>query len=206
MSSSHQCSDGSVLLFFLGSNLISFKILIWVCILIESYINFVLHRCALCFFFFFYLIPEGIMVKVPREHFLFRLFLPIWEKKICEPGRENFLLDFPSSLFSLVFQIVKNIIFHSIFLSIFSILPKFTPTKHSIKARKCVVNGHPVPVNTTLFIVSFNCTCDLLILVVKVVWVLFWHSQIAWKLPILSFQDCIWGRGFRINAFKSILI
>ena len=160
------------------------------------------------------------MVKVPWEHFLFRLFLPIWEKKICEPGRENFLPDFPSSLFSLicqtveniVCQTVKNIVFHSIFsilpklTPIFSILPKFTPIKHSVKARKCVVNGHPVPVNTTLFIVSFNCTCDMLILAEKVVWVLFWHSQIAWKLPILSFQDCIWGRGFRINAFKSILI
>ena len=130
MSSSHQCSDGSVLLFFFwGSNLISFKILIWVCILIESSINFVLHCCALCFFFFFYLIPEGIMVKVPREHFLFRLFLLIWEEKICGPGRENFLPGFPSSLFSLVCQTVENTVFHSIFLPMFSILPilpKFT--------------------------------------------------------------------------------
>ena len=156
------------------------------------------------------------MVKVQWGSFLSWLFLPIWEEKICGPGRENFLPGFPSSLFSLVCQTVENIVFHSIFLSIFSILPKFTPIfsilpkftpiKHSVKARKCVVNGHPVPVNTTLFIVSFNCTCDMLILAEKVVWVLFWHSQIAWKLPILSFQDCIWGRGFRINAFKSILI
>ena len=132
MSSSHGGSDGSVLLFFFCSNLISFKILIWVCILIKSSINFVLHCCALCFFFF-YLITEGIMVKVPREHFLFRLFLPIWEEKICGPGRENFLLGFPSSLFSLVCQIVENTVLHSIFLPMFSILPKFTPTKHSVK-------------------------------------------------------------------------
>ena len=103
--------------------------------MIESYINFVLHRCALCFFFFFYLIPEGIMIKVPREHFLFRLFLPIWEEKICGPGRENFLPGFLSSLFSLVCQTVENIVFHSIFLPRFSILPKFTPTKHSVSER-----------------------------------------------------------------------
>ena len=133
MSSSHRGSNGSVLLFFFffGSNLISFKILIWVCILIESSINFVLLHYAL--FFFFNLILEGIMVKVPREHFLFRLFLPIWEEKICGPGRENFLSGFPSSLFSLVCQTVENTVFHSIFLPMFSILPKFIPTKHSVR-------------------------------------------------------------------------
>ena len=43
MSSTHWGSDGLALLFFFffGSNLISFKIVIWVCILIESSINFV---------------------------------------------------------------------------------------------------------------------------------------------------------------------
>ena len=81
---------------------------------------------------FFYLILEGIMVKVSREHFLFRLFLLIWEEKICGLGRENFLPDFPSSLFSLVCQIVENTVFPYIFLLMFSILPKFTPTKHSV--------------------------------------------------------------------------
>ena len=89
-------------------------------------------------FFFFYLIPEGIMVKVPREHFLFRLFLPVWEEKICGPGRENFLPGFPSSLFYFVCQTVENTVFHSIFLPRFSILPKFTPTKHSVNLK--VVN------------------------------------------------------------------
>ena len=45
---------GQFCFFFLGSNLISFKILIWVCILIESSINFVLYHCALWVFFFFF--------------------------------------------------------------------------------------------------------------------------------------------------------
>ena len=115
--------------------------------MIKSSINFVLHRHALCFFF--YLIPEGIMVKVPREHFLFRLFLPIWEEKICGPGRENFLPGFPSSLFSLVCQTVENIVFHSIFLPRFSILPKFTLTKHSVNLK--VVNYSLRPTLFVLF-------------------------------------------------------
>ena len=117
-----------------------FLVLIW--LVLKFWFEFVFWSIApsiLCFtvvlsvFFFFYLIPEGIMVKVPREHFLFRLFLPIWEEKICGPGRENFLSGFPSSLFSLVCQTVENTVFHSIFFPMFSILPKFTPTKHSVK-------------------------------------------------------------------------
>ena len=54
MSSSHWGLNGLALLFFyllyiffFGSNLISFKIMIWVCILIESSINFVARRCFL---------------------------------------------------------------------------------------------------------------------------------------------------------------
>ena len=102
--------------------------------MIESSINFVLHQCAFCFFFFFfYLIPEGIMVKGPGEHFLFKLFLPIWEEKICGPGRENFLPDFPLPLFSSYFQTEGNSVFHSIFLLTFSILSKIHITKHSVR-------------------------------------------------------------------------
>ena len=78
------------------------------------------------------------MVKLPREHFLFRHFLLIWEEKICGPVRENFLPGFPSSLFSLVCQTVENTVFHSIFLPMFSILPKFTQTKHNVKDIICL--------------------------------------------------------------------
>ena len=72
-------------------------------------------QCSLSVFFFFYLIPQGIMVKVSKEHFLFRLFLPIWEEKICGPGRENFLPGFPPFLFSLYSQTEENSVFYPIF-------------------------------------------------------------------------------------------
>ena len=89
---------------------------------------------SLSLFFFFYLIPEwGIKVRVLWEHFLSRLFLPIWEDEICGPGRENFLPSFPPFLFSSACQIVENTVLLSIFLSMFSISPKFTTTKHSVR-------------------------------------------------------------------------
>ena len=48
-------------------------------------------------------------------------------------GREeNFLLSFPSSLFSFASQTVKNTVFHTIFHPLFSILPIIPPTKHSV--------------------------------------------------------------------------
>ena len=89
---------------------------------------------SLSIFYFFYLIPEwGIKVRVLWEHFLSRLFLPIWKDEICGPGRENFLPSFPPFLFSSACQIVENTVLLSIFLSMFSISPKFTTTKHSVR-------------------------------------------------------------------------
>ena len=87
------------------------------------------------FFFFFNLIPEGIMDKVFFISFPLKLFLPIWGDEICEPGRENFLLGFPLSLFSSLSQTVENTVFHSVFRSMFSIPPKITPTKHSVSSK-----------------------------------------------------------------------
>ena len=52
--------------------------------------------------------------------------------KFVGPG-ENFFLGFSSSIFSSLCQIVENTIFHPIFLPMFSILPKFIPTKHSVR-------------------------------------------------------------------------
>ena len=136
MSSFHW--DGSALLFFFF--FFSFWVLIW--LVLKFWFEFVFWLRApsiLCFtsvlslsFFFFYLIPEGIVVKGPGEHFLFRLFLPIWEENICGSGRENFFLDFPLPLFSSYSQTEGNSIFHYIFLLTFSILPKIHPTKHSV--------------------------------------------------------------------------
>ena len=48
-----------------------------------------------------------------------------------DPG-ENFLPYFMSLLFYFLNQTVENNIFHLIFLSLFSILPVFTPTKHTL--------------------------------------------------------------------------
>ena len=79
---------------------------------------------------------EGITVKVLGENFLSWLFLPIWEEKICGPGRENNLPGFPLLLFSPACQTVENTVFLSIFLPMFSIPPKFTSTKHSVKVDK----------------------------------------------------------------------
>ena len=73
------------------------------------------------------------MVKVQWGSFLSWLFLPIWEEKICGPGRENFLPGFPPFLFSLYSQTEENSVFYPIFLPIFSILPKFHPTKNSVR-------------------------------------------------------------------------
>ena len=75
---------------------------------------------------------EGICVKVLFISFPLKLFLPIWGEEICRPGRENFLVGFPLSLFSSLSQTVKNTVFHSVFHSMFSIPPKITPTKHSV--------------------------------------------------------------------------
>ena len=96
------------------------------------------HSLALAFSLFlfsfsFYLIPEGIMDKVFFISFPLKLFLPIWGDKICEPERENFLPGFPLSLFSSLSQTMENTVFYSVFRSMFSIPPKITPTKHSVK-------------------------------------------------------------------------
>ena len=78
-------------------------------------------------------IGESICVKVLWQHFSLLLFLLIWEDQNCGPGRENFLPGFLSFPFSFPNQTVKNNIFHPIFLSLFSILPVFTPTKHTLR-------------------------------------------------------------------------
>ena len=49
--------------------------------------------------------------------------------------RDYFPPHFLSLLFSLLNQTSENSIFHHIFLSFFSILPVFTPTKHTLKVR-----------------------------------------------------------------------
>ena len=50
--------------------------------------------------------------------------------------RDYFPLHFLSLLFFLLNQTVENAIFHYIFLSLFSILPVFTPTKHTLRQPK----------------------------------------------------------------------
>ena len=58
-------------------------------------------------------------------------------KKLVGP-EENFLLSFPSSLFSFGSQTVENTVFHTIFHPLFSILPIIPPTKHSVSVqRRC---------------------------------------------------------------------
>ena len=47
--------------------------------------------------------------------------------------KDYFSPHFLSLLFSLLNQIRENVIFHLIFLFLFSILPVFTPTKHTLK-------------------------------------------------------------------------
>ena len=46
--------------------------------------------------------------------------------------RDYFFPHFYSLLFSLLYQTRENVIFHLIFLFLFSILPVFTPTKHTL--------------------------------------------------------------------------
>ena len=136
------------LFFFFGSNLIRFKILIWVCILIESSINFVLHQCSFCFFFFL-LDSRGHYGKSAKRAFSLQAFPPDLGGKNLWAWRENFLPGFPSSLFYFVCQTVENTVFHSIFLPRFSILPKFTLTKHSVNLK--VVNYSLRPTLFVLF-------------------------------------------------------
>ena len=76
---------------------------------------------------------EGICVKCISTHFSLPIFLPVWEDKKSGPKRENFLSYFLSLLLSFLNQTVKNSIFHPIFPSLFSILPVFTPTKHTLR-------------------------------------------------------------------------
>ena len=73
------------------------------------------------------------MVIILWVTFLSWVFLPIWEEIICGPGRENFILGFSPFLFSFYSQTVENTFIPLIFLHMFSILPKFHPTKHSVK-------------------------------------------------------------------------
>ena len=77
---------------------------------------------------------EGICVKWISKHFSLLIFLIFWEDKKSGPRRENFLSSFLSLLFFFLNQTVKNNIFYPIFFSLFSILPVFTPTKHTLKA------------------------------------------------------------------------
>ena len=123
--SSTRCHLYLLLLFALSSsfnNIPSFQ-------LVQVQFSF---SSALSIFFFFNLIPEGIMDKVFFISFPFSIFFLIWGDKICGPGRENFLLGFPLSLFSPLSQTVENNVFYSVFPSMFSIPPKITPTKHSV--------------------------------------------------------------------------
>ena len=77
---------------------------------------------------------EGSPVIAWWERFLSTVFLPIWEEKNWWAREENFLLSFPSSLFSFASQTVENTVFHTIFHPLFSILPIIPPTKHSVRA------------------------------------------------------------------------
>ena len=92
-------------------------------------------------------------------------FLMIWEDKKCGPWRENFLPGFLSSPFSFPNQTVENSVFHPIFLPLFSILPVFTPTKHSLSEtwrdnRACRYHqlANPLLVKMTSFTFPFNCS------------------------------------------------
>ena len=76
---------------------------------------------------------EGSPVIAQWERFLSTIFLPIWEEKNWWAREENFLLSFPSSLFSFASQTVENTIFHTIFHPLFSILPIIPPTNHSVR-------------------------------------------------------------------------
>ena len=89
----------------------------------------ILRRSLL--FFFFNLIPEGIMDKVFFISFPLSPFFPIWGDEICGSGRENFLPGFPLSLISSLSQTVENNVFHSIFPSMFSI-PLKSPQPNTV--------------------------------------------------------------------------
>ena len=84
---------------------------------------------------------ESITVKLHWGSFLSLLFLPIWEEKICGPGRENFLPGFPLPLFSSHSQTEENSVFHPIFFLTFSILPKFHPTKYNVKLKRSFISA-----------------------------------------------------------------
>ena len=119
--------------------LISLSPFLYLLCLLHAQLSFS-SALSLCFFFYFFnLIPEGIMDKVFFISFPLKLFLPIWGDEICGPGKENFLPGFPLSLFSSLSQTVENTIFHSVFCSMFSIPSKITPTKHSVKENKYAI-------------------------------------------------------------------
>ena len=69
------------------------------------------------------------------QHFFLSIFLQNWEDKKMWARRDYFPPYFLYFLFSLLNQIMKNAIFHYIFLCIFSILPVFTPTKHTLGSK-----------------------------------------------------------------------
>ena len=60
---------------------------------------------------------------------------PNWEDKKRWVWSEKFPPYSLSLLFSLLNQTMENAIFHHIFLFLFSILPIFTPTKHTLKVQ-----------------------------------------------------------------------
>ena len=61
------------------------------------------------------------------------IFSPIWRDCVLEGRRENWWVPPKSLIFSTLNQTTKNIIFSPLFSPSFSILPKITPTKHSLR-------------------------------------------------------------------------
>ena len=88
-----------------------------------------------------YILPRWVVIGIGRGHygksamrkFSLMAFPPDLGGKNLWARERKFSPGFPPFLFSLYSQTEENSVFYPIFLPIFSILPKFHPTKHSVR-------------------------------------------------------------------------